>query len=230
VASDGTLTLENLTLQNGLAFGSGAAAEGGAIYNQGSLVLNAVTVQANTAQGSDGKSTNRDYGGAAAAGQDAAGGGIWSNDTLTLANGTLVQKNKAIGGNGGRAVVMGGNGGNGSGGGVYVAGGTANLTSATLASNATDPGFGGPSEGPSIDGSAFGGGLYVAGGTVRLCNDTITSNRAGDPLFTYGVGGGLYLAAGATVDLDSFTLAHTSNNLAYDSPDISGSYTLQNCP
>src|SRR5262245_2941922 len=39
VASGASLTLQNLTLQNGLAFGSGSSAEGGAIFNQGTLVL-----------------------------------------------------------------------------------------------------------------------------------------------------------------------------------------------
>src|SRR6516164_3201192 len=39
VAKGGSLALENLTLQNGLAFGSGISAEGGAIYNQGTLVV-----------------------------------------------------------------------------------------------------------------------------------------------------------------------------------------------
>jgi hypothetical protein len=92
VASGGTLTLDNLTLQNGLASGSGSSAEGGAIYNQGSLALNGVTVQNNTAQGSKGNGKNN--------GQDAAGGGIWSGGNLTLASGTVMQSNQAVGGSG----------------------------------------------------------------------------------------------------------------------------------
>src|SRR5262245_11183206 len=54
VASGSSLTLENVTLQNGLAFGAGASAEGGAIFNQGTLTLTGVTVQNNTAQGDNG--------------------------------------------------------------------------------------------------------------------------------------------------------------------------------
>src|SRR6516164_3677877 len=69
VASGASLTLENLTLQNGLASGSGSAAEGGAIYNQGTLVLSAVTVQNNVAQGSG--VIDKSYA------VPAAGGGIW---------------------------------------------------------------------------------------------------------------------------------------------------------
>src|SRR5262245_58587086 len=55
VAKGGSLTLQNLTLQHGLAFGSGSSSEGGAIYNRGALDLNGVTVQANRAEGSSAK-------------------------------------------------------------------------------------------------------------------------------------------------------------------------------
>jgi hypothetical protein len=44
-----------------------------------------------------------------------------------------------------------------------------------------------------------------------------------------GQGGGLYLAAAASVCLDAFTQAHVKNNSASTSdPDIFGSYTT--CP
>src|SRR5262249_27368299 len=82
VAQGASLTLENVTLQAGKAFGSGAAADGGAIYNQGTLTLNGATVQGNTAQGSDGA--------------PADGGAIYNQGTLTL-NGTTVQGNTAQG-------------------------------------------------------------------------------------------------------------------------------------
>jgi hypothetical protein len=56
VAAGASLTLENLTLQGGLAvsqphnpFGLIPAGQGGAVYNQGTLELNGVTVQNNTA-------------------------------------------------------------------------------------------------------------------------------------------------------------------------------------
>jgi hypothetical protein len=221
VASGGSLTLEDLTLQNGLALGAGPGAEGGAVYNQGTLVLDGVTVQANLAQGSDGKNATSKRGGGGA-GQDAAGGGIWSNGTLTLANGTTVQSNWAIGGNGGSAFNDNpGAGGNAFGAGVYVAGGTTTLTSVTLSANTAWGGYGGSGafrEG--YMGAAGGGGLFVAGGTVSLSNDIVADNTAAS---YFSSGGGLYIAGGATVYLDSFTLANTSNN----TPDnIHGSYIL----
>jgi hypothetical protein len=253
VASGAAVTLTNLTVQNGLAFGAGAAADGGAIYNQGTLVLDGVTVLANTARGSDGKSSPiRGGGQSGGPGSDAAGGGIWSNGSLTLANGTRVQSNHASGGLGGDSY---GPGGNAFGGGVYVAGGTANVISATLANNTAVGGDGGSTDGGGggAAGGAFGGGLYVAGGTVSLGSDTVTGNAAtgngynhdGGGLYVaggtvslsndtvasntapYGSGGGLYIATAATVSLDTFTVNHTTNNTAGVSPDIAGSYTLQ---
>src|SRR6516165_2672706 len=56
VASGASLTLQNVTLENGLAFGSGSSADGGAIYNQGSLDLIGATVQNNAALGASGAS------------------------------------------------------------------------------------------------------------------------------------------------------------------------------
>ena len=139
VGSGASLTLENLTLQNGLAFGSGVAAEGGAVYNQGTLALNGVTVQGNIAQGAAGMNgTKANPNGTN--GQGAAGGGIWSNGALTLQRGTLIQNNQAIGGNGGNAYSnslngSAGSGGSASGGGLFEAAGTVNGSSAGVSGN-----------------------------------------------------------------------------------------------
>jgi hypothetical protein len=76
--------------------------------------------------------------------------------------------------------------------------------------------------GGALGGSAYGGGVYVAGGTVTLTDDRVYYNVAtgnGRP----GHGGGIFIASSATVYLDSFTLAHTTNN----APDnIEGPYKL----
>jgi hypothetical protein len=199
VASGSSLTLENLTLQHGFAVGSGAAAEGGALYNQGSLVLNGVTVANNQVVGSTGPRTGP-AGLNGGNGSDAAGGGIWSNGVLTLENGTLVQSNGAFGGDGGdgntgrHARGKGGNGGDAFGGGLYVAGGTVTLTSSTLSNNFARGGN-----------SGFGPGGYGVAGN--------------------GYGGGLYVAHG-TVTLDAFTVNNTINNTATFYPNIYGSYSL----
>ena len=71
--------------------------------------------------------------------------------------------------------------------------------------------------GPS--GWGYGGGLCVAGGTVILTNDSITNNEAGwsnqNGYYTGyagGFGGGIYIASGGKVYLDSYTTVHTQNN------------------
>src|SRR5262249_33114531 len=53
VTGGASLTLENLTLQGGLAF-NGGFSRGGAVFNFGTLTLDGVTVQNNTAQGGNG--------------------------------------------------------------------------------------------------------------------------------------------------------------------------------
>jgi hypothetical protein len=228
VASGASLSLKNVTLQNGLVFGSGAQAEGGAIHNQGTLVLSAVIVQGNVAQGSDGTRTLQGNNVIGTPGNAAAGGGIWSYGSLTLENGTVVQNNQAIGGTGGNG--PGGVGGDASGGGLYVAGGTAYLSGASINNNIAQGGVGGHFtffNGTDLgtvynaNGSAYGGGLYVAGGKVNLSGDTVNGNQVGFPAVSNGLGrgfgGGMYLAAG-TVTLCNDTV---QNNVA-----ISGFYDL----
>src|SRR6516225_8011232 len=215
VASGGSLTLENVTLTGGLAQGTGAAAEGGAIYSSGTLALGGVTVKSNQAVGSNGAAAGLP-GAAGGNGADACGGGIYvAGGTVTLTNDTL-SSNKAVGGNGGEGSVNsitssaggagsngvvtgpGGNGGAGSGGGLYLAGGSVTLTNNTLSSNQAVGGSGGPGGfdpapftfrgGAGGNGGAgLGGGMYAAGGSVTLTNDTLSSNSAGGG--TGGAGG-----------------------------------------
>jgi hypothetical protein len=247
VASRASLTLANLTVQNGLAQGNGvlSTAEGGAVLNQGSLTLNGVTVQNNTAQGYwDG---------------NAAGGGIYSGGSLTIQSSTI-QKNQALGGAGFAALAYGAPGdpgGSAFGGGLYISGGTATLTSVTVSSNTAqggDGGMGGCCFGDAFGGTAggdggggSGGGLYAAGGTIDLHNVTVTGNTAAggaggkggkgasgkfngrNGLTGGSVGGGLYIDAAAAACLDAFTQSHLKSNHASTSyPDIYGTYTT--CP
>lgn len=221
VAAGASLNLMNLTLQGGLvmAYGRGTIpAAGGAIYSQGALTLDGVTVQNNTAFGN--------Y---------AQGGGIWSSGTLTLLGNTNILNNKALG----IDAQYGDDAGSACGGGVYVAGGTATLTDVTLSGNTAQGGNGtvfqvydGRSgDGPdtyhwsiSPGGSAYGGGLYVADGTVELHGTSVTSNAAiGGAGFKFhkltaspgsGIGGGLFIDSAAVVCLDAFTQSHVKANQA----------------
>jgi hypothetical protein len=238
VANGGSLTLENLTLQNGWA------ADGGAVYNQGTLVLSQVTVQGNTADGLPG-----------------AGGGIWSNGSLTVNNSTFetnVAQNDlggpAYGGAiyiaGGTANITGsafgnplgyaGNTAKGQtayGGAVYVAAGTVTIRGDTFGNlNPSSGGGNGNSAlggyGTGTLGDGYGGALYLAGGNVTLTNDYIQGNYVADLNNTDsfgdngGYGGGIYIAPAATVYLDSFTVANTYGNIANPPADIYGHYNL----
>jgi hypothetical protein len=223
VASGGSLTLENLTVQNGVAFGSGKAAEGGAIFNQGTLVLSVVTVQGNMARGSDGINSH--------AGNDASGGGVWSSGALTAQSGTLVQNNQAIGGAGASNTkdLLTSVGGNALGGGIFVAAGMATLTAVTVDNNIAQGGQGGSrfrvdGYAYSSGGNAFGGGLGVAAGTVSLSSSTVDNNSVAGGYgqnnlqYAEAFGGGLYVVGGA-VTLCSDTV---QSNSAIADPFISG--------
>jgi hypothetical protein len=208
---------------------------------------------------------------------DAAGGGLWSNGSLTLENSTALQGNSALGGPSDSQ----GPGGSAFGGGVYVAGGSANITGTTFTSNKAQGGGVNGIPG-TVGGSAYGGAVFVAGGTVTLSADTLGNTPAGGggaggnwalgsapyEVGLYGDGnggalyvaggvvtltndyvignqadgydylgsytGGIFIASGATVSLDSLTLYGTNLNTTYSEargsyvydPQIVGTYTL----
>ena len=145
VAAGASLTLQNLTLHHGMVFGTGVAADGGGILNEGTLVLTGVTVWQNYAG-----SIYTNEGG----GTSGSGGGIWSNGSLTLENGTLMEGNQAHGGEfvsntwGGPIIPAGA----AYGGALYVAGGTATITNTTITGNEA---FGGSTGGFSIRGQCL---------------------------------------------------------------------------
>lgn len=205
IASGGSLTLDDVTVQNGLAFGSSAGADGGAIYNQGTLTLNGVTVQNNEARGVNGSTFATKL--SAATGGDAAGGGIWSNGTvnlqdLTLPGGpllhTVLQYNEALGGAGGDVYVTeGAPGGQALGGALYLAGGktgvsSVTMTNASFLNNLTEGGTGGNDGlGQAIGGTggaAFGGAVDIAeAGTVIMNGNTLENNEAAGGVGGYSV-------------------------------------------
>jgi hypothetical protein len=258
VAAGGSLTLQNLTLQGGLALGrefSGtllATSEGGAVFNRGTLTLNRVIVQNNTAQGTEDLRTTLP-------GSPAAGGGVFSEGTLIL-EGSTILSNAAIGGNGGNGAVVniwgigpdpvpGGAGGSAYGGGVYIGGGTVSISNSVLTANTARGGDGGNGVNAKLygrtfhtaggdGGNGYGGGLYAAGGIITVLNSEVTQNSAsggqggngvqspnGAP--GQGIGGGLYIDPLAAVSLDAFTVNHTRRNKASTTDnDIYGSHTL----
>jgi hypothetical protein len=174
VAGGASLTLADLTLQGGLAFGGGVSAEGGAIYNQGTLSLTGVTVQNNQALGSDGSGI----------GGGGAGGGVFiAGGTAALDNVTLYG-NTAQGGNGHNLQANVGRkayGGNGLGGGLYAAGGAVSLHGTTVNHNTAKAG-----NGPGGSGLGEGGGLYLEA-AASVCLDAFTqANITHNSASSYG--------------------------------------------
>jgi hypothetical protein len=151
---------------------------------------------------------------------------------LTLENGTVLQNNQASGGAGATPtfILKNGFGGNAFGAGVYVAGGTANITGATIDNNVAAGGNGGPTPGVNFPpdgkgGNASGGGLYIAAGTVTLSSDTVDGNQANGGNQQLGdnggsaYGGGIYLAGG-TVTLSNDTVTGNSATWYWYGPNI----------
>jgi hypothetical protein len=185
VAAGASLRLENATLQGGLAtattysYSIPLPARGGAILNMGALTVNSVTVQNNTAKGSDSI-----YFYSYTGGFGAAGGGIYSAGSLTM-TGCTIQNNAAIGGQGHEKYLayheyykwhQATDGGDAFGGGLYVGGGTATITNTSITKNAALGGEGGKGGGKQGDGD--GGGIYVApAATVFLDTHTVDHLR-----------------------------------------------------
>jgi predicted outer membrane repeat protein len=179
VASGASLTLQNMTLENGLEAVSGnqGTGWGGAISSQGTLVLSAVTVQNNIARGADGASGPRKGWSTGGAGGWAYGGAIRSDGSLTLENGTLIQNNQAQAGNGGDGTYMGGQGEGATGGAIYATG-SLTITNSTLSGNVATGGSGGNGAYLGYGGYAEGGAVYAVSATVTISNSTLSSNLA----------------------------------------------------
>ena len=201
IAGDPTIVIANLTVANGLTWGSPG---GGISMAGGTVTLGHVSVSGNAAGG-----VESGFG---------AGGGLYvAGGSLSLEQCT-VSGNVAAGGGGVYSA-----GGFGAGGGLYIAGGTVSVNRTTVTGNGAYGGSGG--EGLYVNGfgggGAAGGGLCVVGGTVRVNESTVSGNAAwggpggvGQPYSeaVYGgsggwaIGGGVRVVAG-TAEFDQCTLS-----------------------
>jgi probable HAF family extracellular repeat protein len=156
----------------------------------------------------------------------ANGGAIHSQGSLAL-SGVTIQDNIARGARGIGCALCGpgGFGGHGSGGGIY-SDGLLLVENSTIRNNDAMGGSGGPSRtSPGRGGNGYGGGIYLGGGAATLHGSIVTSNVArrgddGDGIGVadgpsgQGIGGGIVIGAGLEVELDEFTLAHVTGNVA----------------
>jgi hypothetical protein len=238
----GNLTLDDVVVQNNVARGGDVAALstpghngfGGGIYSTGgALTLAGATIASNQATGGHGGDSSRSLY-SAGNGGSASGAGLYvSGGSLDISDSTIAN-NRATAGRGGDGVYytyrttagttaivfLGGSGGAGQGGGLYVNGGSLTVASSTIASNR---GTGGPGGRNGFAGSGLGGGLYISSnaGMPTVTASTLSGNSAtGD--YGDGDGGGIYNYQG-TLTLSNSTL---SGNSAWDGGGILSVGTL----
>jgi len=204
----GSLTMDNVTLKNGIAkggdsySGGGGLGAGGAIFNQGTLNLTAVTFVGNTAQGGSSgvRGSNSDIGdGGGGMGQDApeigSGGGFGGS----VGNYGGAGAASPGGGGGGFLAGAKGSGPNGGGlGGFGSDGGDGGTGAIEKLQHDMPYGYGGnfgqggsPNNG-SGNGSFYGGGGGVGGGGAP----SLEADNAGGGGFGGGGGGGNVAAQG----------------------------------
>jgi hypothetical protein len=170
VPSGTTVGIAGLTIANGYVYGDYVEADGGGIWNGGSLTLSNCTVRASSAYGDDGAyGIGHGY-----------GGGIYNTGTLTISN-CAVSGNSATG--------YGAAEGDGGGGGIYNTG-TLTISESTLSGNSAsgqvDSYYG-------VSAAGSGGGIYNVG-TLTVSDSTFSGNSAsgyGD-FGGGGHGGGIY--------------------------------------
>lgn len=152
LGSGAGVTLENLTLKGGTAFG--ANAQGGAIYDAGNnLTLKTVTITNNGASAS-GQTAN-------GAGNSAQGGGIYvSGGTVHLSN-CIITNNSVAAAPG----AAGAAGGNAQGGGIYATGATLSISGGSVNYQTVKAGAGGTG---STGGSAEGGGVFASNTALTI--------------------------------------------------------------
>lgn len=195
IPTEGVLTVNNLTIMYGCAASGGG---GGAVFNNGTLTLDTVTVKAN------GSPSN-------------GAGGIHNNGTLTLLDSTVADNqatNAAGGGIVNRGVLnvtrstISGNGAIGAGGGVDVS-----WTAAVAIKNST-------LSGNSSNG--LGGGMWNEGNASTMTNVTV-ANNAGAALAAAPTPGSGIATSGGSVTMKNVLLANQVNG-----SNCSGSFSGNN--
>jgi predicted outer membrane repeat protein len=145
-----TASLLGLTLTGGNGAGQGAAPDGGAIYNEGTLNLNGCSLYGNTAN-------------------SLRGGAIFNNGTLTITGGSLTANTASFGGAvfslSGTLAVNGGNfSGNSAeaGGAIHGSSGAMTIGGSTFAANS----------------AGLGGAIHLSTGSLTVSASTFSTNTA----------------------------------------------------
>ena len=206
IAVGSDLELVGLTLADGVApvgtdgadgaipTAGGAGGNGGAIFNEGSVILIRCLLEANSAGlgGDGGEKTEPDPGVSGNGGRGGHGGAIYSlgaSSLVRLEQTTLRQNNAGTGGAagdraGGALGSVGTPGKGGSGGAIFMEGGSLEVDLSTLENNISGSGgTGGASVGGGNSGSGGSGGdggaIALVDAALTIINSTIQNNGAG---------------------------------------------------
>jgi CSLREA domain-containing protein len=218
----GNLTLQNVTVRDGCADGSGGEPKGGGILNNGgTLTVTGSTISGNSATDDGGGISNFGAGGTVTVTNSTIsgnstqenGGGIWNGSTLTVTNSTISGNSASSSGGGIRnnfggtvtvtgSTISGNSAGND--GGAIDNSGTVNLLNVTISGNS------------SGSGSQDVGGIWN-GNTVNASFVTIANNTGS----TTGAGG-IFNLSGATVNIKNSILG---NNTSGGAPNCAGALT-----
>ncbi len=226
-----TVTLEKLSIENGLTSNGGPGstgspiggnggegAPGGAIFNAGHLAIREVSLTGNRTGngGVGGEGTGADSIGGNG-GNGGNGGALANTGTATITASTISGNITGNGVIGGGAVAIGGDGGEGGDGGAVYSSGTLALTDSTIEGNLTGGGGpGGASAGiPGFPGSggAGGGSFSAFGSSTNAVSDVVMANITGNGGAggsiggEGGRGGGLVLEFGASASIAASTVA-----------------------
>lgn len=185
----GELRLDHLTIADGYArggdssFGGSGAGMGGAVFNQGTLALDSVTLTGNVAQGGGGNTSGNIYGGAGMGqdGQFYTGGGFGGSLGASYGgNGGVAGSG---GGGGGGGFLAGADGANGNAAAGGVGGGLGRLGS-------IPPGDGGSGGDVGQGAGAGGGGVGGGGGSGAGSGNGAGGAFGNGGLSSVGAGGG----------------------------------------
>ncbi len=204
-----TAKIDGGTYQNGLISPvAGVVAQGGGIFNAGTLTLANAILSGNIAKGAI-----RAAGGTA---DGAQGGGIYSAGDITI-NSNILIGNQAIGGDATGMISSSAFGGFGQGGGLFTAGGTATISLSRITSNFAR---GGQASAPiftgATGGNASGGGASLNGASATITGTSIDANQAlggsvsigNNPTGGNADGGGIALNVGTATITESVVEAN----------------------
>ncbi|MGA4579817.1 choice-of-anchor Q domain-containing protein [Limisphaera sp. VF-2] len=169
----------------------GLPAYGGAVFNQGTLIIRGGRLVGNLARGGDGSARPGVCGG----GGGAEGGAVFSVGGQVKLEGVDFQYNSAVGGQGGYDPVSmaGCGGGSAHGGAIRVLGGTLHVTGCTFADNEARGGYGARY---GWGGVAEGGGLCLGSNQTQIVGSTFVTNRCQGGGGAAGQGGAVHNAGG----------------------------------